>query len=200
MNIKKFGNDKDLKVWQSFKKGDNQAFAYIYQQNIDILSNYGFRFSQDQEIIKDAIHDMFIDLWKNKKKLSDTPLIKSYLLKAFRRNLTKKLIQKKKVVNIEDFLEGQAFALELSPEIKLIEVETLAERSQQLEAELGKLPPRQKESIFLRFYGNLSYDEISEVMNINHQSVYNLISKALEALKSNVKFSVFLFTLINHLD
>ncbi|WP_020529144.1 RNA polymerase sigma factor [Flexithrix dorotheae] len=197
MKVKKIGNGTDLKVWQSFKKGDNQAFAYIYQQHIDILSNYGFRFSQDQDLIKDAIHDMFIDLWKNKKNLSDTPLIKSYLLKAFRRNLTKKLIKKKKIVNHEDFLEAQEFELELSPEIKLIEAETLVGRSLKLEEELNKLPPRQKESVFLRFYGNLSYDEISEVMGINHQSVYNLISKALDALKSNVSFTMVLITLMH---
>jgi len=51
---------------------------------------------------------------------------------------------------------------------------------------LNKLPKRQKEAIYLKYYSGLKATEISEVMNINYQSVVNILHKALKNLKEEV--------------
>ncbi len=48
---------------------------------------------------------------------------------------------------------------------------------------LNKLPPRQKEIIYLKIYKGLNYEEISEVMSINYQVVRNLLCQALKTFK-----------------
>lgn len=48
---------------------------------------------------------------------------------------------------------------------------------------LAALSNRQREIIYLRFYQNLDYEEISEVMNINYQASRNLLSHAIKVLR-----------------
>lgn len=49
---------------------------------------------------------------------------------------------------------------------------------------VNKLPARQKETVYLKFYKNLSNTEVAEVMQVNYQSVGNNIQKAIHKLKS----------------
>lgn len=51
---------------------------------------------------------------------------------------------------------------------------------------LEKLTERQKESIVLKFYENLSNEEIGKRMSISVEGVYNLVSKALANFRRNM--------------
>ena len=52
--------------------------------------------------------------------------------------------------------------------------------------EISKLPPRQQEALYLRYYAQLSYEEISLIMAISIQSVTNLVFKSVRALRENL--------------
>ncbi len=49
------------------------------------------------------------------------------------------------------------------------------------------LSNRQKEAVFLKYYNQMSYEDICDIMNINYQSVRNLISTALKKLNTELK-------------
>jgi RNA polymerase sigma factor (sigma-70 family) len=51
---------------------------------------------------------------------------------------------------------------------------------------LEKLSKRQREAITLKYFKNLDTDQISEQMNINPQSVYNLLFGALRVMKDHM--------------
>jgi RNA polymerase sigma factor (sigma-70 family) len=51
---------------------------------------------------------------------------------------------------------------------------------------LNKLPNRQKEAIYLKYYSGLKATEISEIMGINYQSVVNTLHKAIKSLKQEI--------------
>ena len=57
------------------------------------------------------------------------------------------------------------------------------------------LPARQQEIIFLRFYEELSYEEIAGVMSISINSAYKLLYKALDNLQNTfgTSFSISMF-------
>ncbi|MDZ7690830.1 MAG: sigma factor-like helix-turn-helix DNA-binding protein [Balneolaceae bacterium] len=46
------------------------------------------------------------------------------------------------------------------------------------------LSDKQKEAVFLKFYSGLTNTEIAQVMDVNRQSVYNYIYRAIQALQS----------------
>lgn len=56
------------------------------------------------------------------------------------------------------------------------------------------LAPRQKEALTLRFYDELSYEQIASLMMLPVKSVYMLIYRAIDFLKKNLdKNGFFLF-------
>jgi RNA polymerase sigma-70 factor (ECF subfamily) len=58
---------------------------------------------------------------------------------------------------------------------------------------LERLSSRQKEIIYLKYYQNLSYEEVSEIMNINYQVARNLLYQAIKSLKTILAGSLELF-------
>jgi RNA polymerase sigma factor (sigma-70 family) len=48
---------------------------------------------------------------------------------------------------------------------------------------LSALTKRQQEAIYLKFYSDLSYKEVAAMMSISVDSIYNLISKAIDSLQ-----------------
>ncbi len=192
MGFVEFYNASDSFIWDKFREGNANAYEIIYERHIGILANYGNRMCEDTEMVKDAIQDLFVDLWRGKHNLAATNSIKFYLLKAYRRNLVKKIVSAKKLTS--NNLSGESYdgTFVLSHELSIIHVEMEQAKIHQLNKQLDDLPPRQKEALFLRFYGGLSYVEISQAMEVKQQSVHNMVYRALETLRKTVGFHAFL--------
>jgi DNA-directed RNA polymerase specialized sigma24 family protein len=73
-----------------------------------------------------------------------------------------------------------------SQESVLIDDEIKSEMKFKVSNGMELLSKRQREAIHLKFYKNLDTDQISEQMNINAQSVYNLIFGALRLMKDGM--------------
>jgi RNA polymerase sigma factor (sigma-70 family) len=74
----------------------------------------------------------------------------------------------------------------LSIEDKLIEEQTLSQHKEIVLEALNVLTRRQQEAIQLKFFQNLKNEEIAKCMSISVPAVYNLVSKALIALKETL--------------
>ena len=190
MGIVEFYDAKDELIWDRFREGDSNAFEIIYERNINTLTNYGRRLSDDDELVKDAIHDVFIDLWRRRQNLGPTNSIKFYLIKAYRRNLVKKIVTAKRFDSHDEKMGTFDGAFQLSHEISIIESEIEESMLTQLNDSLNKLPERQKEALFLRFFAGLNYTEISGIMEVNQQSAYNMVFRGLEILRKRMSINL----------
>ncbi len=171
----------DSEIWQRFRKGDEKAFSYIFDTYHLQLFEYGQRFSSDPELVGDSIQDLFFELAGKREKLSATDNILFYLLKSLRIKIFNNL-RKNRYANSSIRPEQlEEFRLEYSTEVDTEEKELRLDR---LAEAINQLPPRQKETIYLKFYKNLSNTEVAEVMQVNYQSVGNSIQKAIQKLKS----------------
>lgn len=175
----------DRDIWRDFKNGDEQTYAFIYQEFTPILFKYGMKLLPNRELVKDAIQDLFIYLWEARERLSPTDSIKYYLFRALRRTVAART--KTTTYSLDDsFLEEQTENQVPSSEDSLIEKQTQDHYSSRLVREIDLLPRRQKEAVFLRFYSNMEFDEISVLMGISVRAVYKLIYKAIDLIKKNM--------------
>ncbi|GJM64478.1 hypothetical protein PEDI_50300 [Persicobacter diffluens] len=135
-------------------------------------------------MVEDAIHDLFLDLWKYKEKLSDTTSVQFYLFRSLRRKIVKndQLADRKKIFDYDLSLD-QAFE-SLNVQEKIIADESRDEHIQSLKSEMNGLSARQYEALILKFYNNFSYEEIAQVMEVNEQSARNLVTRGLDKLKT----------------
>ena len=190
MGFVEFYNAKDSHIWDKFREGNSNAFEMIYERHIKVLANYGNRMSHDKAMVKDAIQDMFVDLWRNKENLGQTDSIKFYLIKAFRRNLVKKIVAAKKFESQDDVHGTFDGSFELAHDISMMLAEIEESKLNELNKQLDRISPRQKEALFLRFYSGLNYTEISKTMGINQQSAYNMVFRALEILRERMALAL----------
>lgn len=179
--------ENDSPVWEALKAGDASVFEAIFKANYTFLYNYCTRFQDDDDEIKECIQIVFIHIWERRSFLGETTSIRNYLLASLRRLLLKrKKVQAQKVeIDSETFMLN----MELSAEATLIHDQSSREDLELLQKSIEKLPERQKEALFLRFYGNQSFPEIAVVMNITTRAVYKLIYKALDALNAEISRS-----------
>lgn len=172
----------DLLRWKQLKSGDKKALEMIYRQEADFLLSYGKKFSKNVPLVEDCVQDLFVELWRNKKGLSNTDSIRRYLLVALRRKIIRQLGKQQKVESDKSPTEID-FVAELAIDTQLIAAELSEEQSEKLKMAFQHLSSRQQESIYLKFYSGMDYKDIAEVMDINYQSVRNLIFNALGKLR-----------------
>ncbi|GAB3711081.1 sigma-70 family RNA polymerase sigma factor [Spirosoma flavus] len=171
-------------LWKTFKEGSEAAFEEIYTRYFKVLYNYASKFTTDKNLVQDCIHDLFIEIWEKRENLSDTTSIKYYLFKAMRYTMIDQL--KRKPWLVENGTVSGGFDFVLPYEAHLIAEQLSDEQNARILKALNTLTQRQKEAIFLKFYNNLSYEEIASIMSMNIDSSYNLISKALRVLRKNI--------------
>ena len=171
----------DEAIWSTFKKGDKQAYAILYQRHFKMLFIYGTKIAEDRDLVKDCIHDVFIELWKNKENLSAPKSVKAYLLSAIQHKLIRQLSRARARQNEITRMEFPFIAE--CREDQMIEDQIQLEQNYIVSKALNALTKRQQEAIYLKFYCNLSYKEIATKMSISVDSTYNLISKAIDYLQ-----------------
>ncbi len=175
--------DKD--IWTALQKGEKKALEYIYCRYVNDLYNYGMKIEANHPLVKDCIQELFVEIWKNRGKLSMTDNIKFYLLKALKFKLYHPF--SKELTYCHSNLESSAVEVVLSPETILIQGQHQEEQMLRLHQAMKQLPTRQQEILHLLFFEGLSYEQVSDIMAIRIRSVYTLAWKSLAALRKNRK-------------
>jgi len=171
--------------WQSFKKGDSKAFELIYRFYANKLFNYGSKFCKDSDIVKEAVQELFVNLWTNKNNISDPASIKNYLFKALRLSLFKKISYDQKYSSHTES-EQYDFQTVFNKEDEIIRIETNSLLQQRLQIVLDSLTAHQREVVFLKYYEELSYQEIAEIMGISVKAAYKLMGRAVDSIRSSI--------------
>lgn len=168
------------RYWNNFIEGDRQAFEQIYRALLPNLYEYGMRGVNDEDYVRDSIQDVFIKFWENRSKLRSISNPKHYLLVALKNSLLNAQLRDGK---LSSFGEKDDFQLTYDVESAYIATEEQQANALRLIQALEQLTGKQKEVIFLRYFEELSYEEISTLTNISVKSLYKLNNRAMEALK-----------------
>jgi RNA polymerase sigma factor (sigma-70 family) len=184
--------NKDIKLWQAFKNGDKEAFAQIYNLFIADLLSYGYRVTSDQSLIRDSVQDIFLNLWQTRSNLSDTDSIRFYLYRSLRNKIVRNMEKSNKNLDPSYLFENIIGTLSIEEDI--ICSEKLSEQLNKLKKSIQGLPKRQQEIIQLKYYHDFSIEEIAKIMQINNQSVRNLLHRTISELRQY--FSILLGMII----
>jgi RNA polymerase sigma factor (sigma-70 family) len=103
-------------------------------------------------------------------------------MKALRRRLGRALTKTGSTEGLSfiEFKDASA-----TPDDQLIQQEQRAALADRIKKCILQLSKRQQEIIYLRFYLNASAADIADIMQLNRQSVYNLLNDALNKLRQH---------------
>jgi RNA polymerase sigma factor (sigma-70 family) len=180
-------------LWRRFLQGNKEALSEIYMLYHDDLFRYGMRLSKGNEnIVKDCIQDLFLKLWKNRYSISNTIIsIKPYLFKAYRHHIFDSIELRKPQSEICSDVDS-VFEIVYSQEDFLIINEVNEELRKKVIDILNTISPRQREAVYLRYFEELDFDSISQIMDLNVQSVRNLLTRGLQVMRESFILDAFL--------
>ena len=173
-------------LWKRFLEGNENAFYLLYDQYADKLYKYGTHFSNDKNFIQDCIHDLFLDLHKYRRKLSETNNIQFYLFRSLRRIIHKETVKTIPLV-YDEGINLQNDNPSFTHEDYLIAQETEVENHDALIRAMKTLSNRQREGLSLKFEHDHSYLEIAEIMGISVESARTIIYRALKELRKCIE-------------
>lgn len=190
---------EDRVLWQDFLAGEVRAFEKLMSGNFRMLFRYGCKFSKDTELVKDSIQDLFLILWEKRGNLNPDAAVKPYLMASLRRLMHRQVSSRSWVGGDALQEDDDYFEIEFSVEDDYIRNEATLSRTYQLQKLLNALPRRQKEVVYLKFFQELSREQIAEVMAVSPQTVSNMLQIAIRHLKTHWKAEFLLFFLLNFL-
>lgn len=186
----------DQVLWQSIRRGNQLAFSSLYRKYVNALYNYGMHILADHDCVEDTIQEVFINIWTRREFMADVSKVQYYVFKSFRNLYFQRINKENKLVHQVNFLEYSDFKVD-SFEQELITIQGNDQRIKSVQNAVNELTKRQKEAVILRFYNELSFQEVGSLMGISVDSVHNLLSKAITVLRKNIKHTFFMFFVLS---
>ncbi len=188
------GHDNDGPQWARLKAGDPGALGYFYDRYADPLFAMAIRLTKNRELAKDAIQEVFVELWQYRAGIGTVSHSLAYLQKALRNKLFRQIHSALRQAHLAptDTL--------LSPDASGEETMILADEEKETRHRLARafsfLSDRQRLILTLHFYEGLSYEQIAEKLRINYQSVNNLAYRTMIRLRNHMMLLLLLAFLL----
>jgi len=184
----------DLQLWERFLQSDKKALSAIFLNHHDDLVRYGRKLAGDRDMVNDCIQDLFLKLWKNRTNLKPIEHIKPYLFRSLRNHIIDSLEFQRNDITIDVDFEYPFSMVYSHEDFSITDQVADKVRINVIEA-LNKLKPRQREAIYLRYFEELNFDVIAHVMEMNVQSVRNVIHRGMISLRDIMLVQPFLLML-----
>ena len=165
-----------------FCEGNDDAFAELYDLYIQMLSNYGNKLTQDQELLKDCIHDVFVKVYMKRGDKNGINNFASYLLISLKNKLLDEF--RRKTFSSEDPVENFEYRFSTSD----VEDDYLSQERHDRQCAyvaylMQNLTRRQRQAITLYYIEQRKYDEICDIMHMNYHCVRNLMHRGMLKLR-----------------
>lgn len=171
-----------LQIWVDFKSGDKNAFETIYSTYIDRLFAYGSKITDDNDLVKDAIQDLFIDMYNYSIDLKKPESLEFYLIKSLNRIIIYSLNKSKRLSLVQE-TGNYRFDLKFDFEEDFLQKEMDERLENSIKQILQELEPQKRELLFLKFHTGLSNREIAKVLNLNQDTVKKQLYRLLLQLR-----------------
>lgn len=177
----------DKSIIQRCKKNDKNAFAELFKFYQNYLFKLCFSYVQNEQHALDLMQDIYIKLYKNIQQFDDKYPFHPWI----RRVAVNTCINEKRrnTVNCIPLDSGDG---EISLEEQLASADDTQQEVEKHEMtmlirqHINSLPQKQRMVMILRYYEDLSYEEISELMKIPLGTVKTDLYRAKNALKARL--------------
>lgn len=168
------------------KQGDSDAFAELYTATYQQQYRFIYRYFNDAYRAQDILQEVYIIVLKNIKTLKNPRLFVSWLNQINFRvcfDISRKMKrQGENLMPNDDF--SSILSEDMGPE------DTVLKEIQQteLQSSILSLPPREAQAIIMKYYNNMTIDEISDAMNLSKSTVKRQLANGRKSLKKLLSY------------
>ena len=185
--MKNFSNvNSDVELIKAIGDGDHKAFERLTDRYKNALYNFVYRYIGDMPTAEEVTQEVFLRIYRaaSKFKVIENAKVSTWIFKIaynLSMNELKRRMRYLRLLNDhadEKDMVDRTQALESIENLELIEA---------VMSELSLIPENQRAALLLRVNQELSYREISEVLDVSVSSVEMLIFRARKHLKQHIK-------------
>jgi RNA polymerase sigma-70 factor (ECF subfamily) len=172
-------------LMEALRAGDESAFESVFQDYRKMVFKTAYLMTGSKEEAEDILQEVFVSVWRsrntfNPKKGKLTTWIYritvNQCLSRRRRRKPALLSLEEKSINLPD----------IKPEERPEEVLVTRLEYERLVKAMNALDGRHRSVLVLRYFNDLSYDEIAQVIGIPLGTVKSRISQALRSLRAQM--------------
>ncbi len=170
----------DAFIWNKLKIGDKQSFELVFKVYYPQLCLFANKFTQDFDLAREIVQELFIYLWENKHTLHDKKSVKSYFYVALRFNSIRRVKDlNKKFVQIVDISKDDQ-GIDFFDEIEYSELQD------NIYSSIESMSPQCKRIFRMSRFGHMSYSKIANTLNISQKTVETHMTKALKIIQRSL--------------
>ncbi len=176
---------RDEELIRRCASGDHQAFDLLFKKYARPLTNFIFNILHDRIRSEDIFQDTFIKVFKNSHKFDNRFKFSTWVYRIALNLSINELKKRKrdKDHKFDDEKNGNTILDNLSDFITPEEIIERKEKNEKVKAAVEKLPEKKRIAFVLKFYNQLSYEEIAEITECSIGTVKSRIHYSIEKLQ-----------------
>lgn len=183
--------EEERKLIEKCKQYDKYSFIELYKTYEKYLYSLCFSYVQDSQDALDLVQEIYIKIFKNINKFDINKSFRAWVRKIavntclnFKRTKKNNIISMNAYVNDEeDIVLGDI----IPSEENVLKDIICTENKLIIKKHLKEIPEEYRIAIILRYYEDLSYNEISEIMNMPLGTVKTKIYRAKALLRKKLE-------------
>lgn len=182
-------NNTDAELLIQCQHGSEYAFNELYERYIKKIYDFIYYKTSHQETAEDITSKTFIKAWKNINNFSlEKGTFSAWLYQIARNNVIDYYRTQKQSIDIDAVWD-------LSTDEDMIKDYDNNKKLNEVKHYLDKLKPEQKEIVIMRVWQQLSYKEISEILDKSEGSCKMMFLRTIKRLQEELG-SVLVMTII----
>jgi RNA polymerase sigma-70 factor (ECF subfamily) len=176
-----------------FKAGDLEAFEVLFARHVRAVVNFAYRFVRSRAVAEELAQEVFLRVHDSAAGYRPEAKFTTWLYRIAT-NVCLNEVRKPRFRAVHESIDGDPSGdgsepMDLPDSGRDGPERVLQKRAvaQALKEALDRLPEKQRVAFVLGKYQELSYAEISEVMQISEKAVKSLIHRAKEALAQRLR-------------
>lgn len=165
--------------------GDTAAFEKLFHHYHDRIQRFALAITQNKELAEEATADLFVNIWKNHRKLLEIENFTSYLYISVKNIALRKISQNKQHFQTLELGDLNLSGLNPTPEDILLNKEVI----KCIDGAINDLPQRCRTIYRLAKQDGLKYKEISDILNLSVKTIDAQMAIAVKRITKVLKYN-----------
>lgn len=156
-----------------------QELIDFFKNNEDKIYKFAYGYVKNQDIALDLVHESIVKAIQKRDTIREKRYLKTWYYRILINECLGFLRKRNKILFFEEIKDAQ----------NLGQIDKISDNNENIDLydAIDKLPAKLKTIIMLRFFEDMSLEEISQTIKTNLSTVKSRLYKALEVLRIDMK-------------
>ena len=179
----------DIELVKRAQQGESRAFDILVERYQTRVTHLVYRYVKDTDIALDLVQDVFLKMFKNLVRFKGESKFSSWLFRVAVNDCIDYLrkVKVRKEQSLDHYQDSGFDVADEHRDLKTAEVLERKQERKRVRQALEALPQNQKAVVVMKVYEEMTFDDISEILQEPVSTVKSRLYKALNSLGCSLR-------------